>query len=136
MTFDLSTEQEEARDRARAFAVEHVQPRATEIDRSSTIPEELTRQIADLIDAADPTAMVVAIEEIAAVSAAVAVSAGDRAKGTRTLELSGLRGATLSGETSRTHLSLAAVALGVGRAARDAARRSPVRPAPTPAART
>lgn len=130
MNFELSSEHLALRDRARAFAA-GVQPLAEEIDRSAAVPPDLAQRASALCDS-DLLTLVVALEEIAAGSAALAVVAsGD---GTAPLGLTGLRGATALPERSaRSQLTLAATAIGIGKSALDAAladlRRSSAAPA-------
>jgi alkylation response protein AidB-like acyl-CoA dehydrogenase len=118
MTFELSSASVATRDQARAFA-RSVRARAAEIDRAAAVPVELVRELATL-DASDAMALVVAVEEVAVASAAVAagVVAGN---GGPVMGLSGLRGASAPEETPRAQLALAAIALGVGRAALESA---------------
>lgn len=118
MTFELSGEALRAREAARALAAV-VRPQASAIDRAAAVPATLARDLAAL-GSNDPLAMVVAIEEIATASAAAAtrVVAGD---GGDPLGLSGLRGASTPDGSLRAQLALAALALGVGKAALEAA---------------
>jgi alkylation response protein AidB-like acyl-CoA dehydrogenase len=118
MTFDFSGPQAEARDRARAYAVA-LAADAAAIDRAASIPGEVARAAAALIDE-DLLSMVVAIEEIAAVSAAVATLTMSTAADAP-LGLTGLRGAKAVEPSARTRLALAAVALGIGKAATEVA---------------
>ena len=121
MTFDLSTDQEAARAAAHAFATSHVAPLATDIDRHSAVPPETLRNaVAVLERCGDAVAFAAALEEIAVASGAVAVAAaaGPRSRGGEAA-LSGLRGATWPDDAPRAQLALAAVALGLGRAALD-----------------
>jgi hypothetical protein len=116
MMFDLSPAQQAARDNARAFATDTVHACAATIDREATIPADVARGAAALV-AGDPLSAVLAIEELAAASPAVALSAaGARGSGTP-LGLAGLRGVTSLDHSPRTQLALAAVALGIGKAA-------------------
>ena len=118
MTFELSAEALRARDQARALA-EAIRPQASAIDRTAAIPAELARELATL-GSTDPMATVVMVEEIASACAAAATGllAG---KAGKALGLTGLRGAFGPEDSPRTQLALAAVALGVGRAALEAA---------------
>jgi alkylation response protein AidB-like acyl-CoA dehydrogenase len=121
MTFDLSSEQQTAREQARALAA-RVAPQAAEIDRKASVPDEIARDVAAVLanSARDPLATVVTIEEVAAASGAVAVvAASGIGKQGDLLNLSGLRGATTLDDSPRAQLVLAAVALGLGRAALD-----------------
>jgi hypothetical protein len=118
MTFDLSSETVAAREQAAAFA-QRVRSQAAEIDRASSVPPGLARELA-AFDASDALAMVVMVEEIAVASAAVATSVVAGQSGAA-LGLSGLRGASVPENTPRAQLALAAMALGVGRAAMQSA---------------
>ena len=118
MMFQLSDEHAAARDKARAFA-EGLQSRTTDIDRTANLPDGLAREVRAMT-AGDPLAMVVAVEEIAAVNAAVATHAAAATDATP-LRSSGLRGALEPEHSPRGHLVLAAVALGLGRASVHAA---------------
>lgn len=118
MTFELSAEALRARDQARALA-EAIRPQASEIDRTAAIPAELSRALASL-GSSDSMATVVMVEEIA--SASGAASTGLLAgKDGGALGLTGLRGSSGPDDSPRAQLALAAVALGVGRAALEAA---------------
>jgi alkylation response protein AidB-like acyl-CoA dehydrogenase len=118
MTFELSAESLAARDQARALA-ETVLAQAAEIDRTASVPAELSRQLTALAST-DRLATVVTIEEIAVASAAVAIGVAP-GESSRPLGLSGLRGASAPDDSPRAQLALAAVALGVGRAAIESA---------------
>ncbi|MBA3270551.1 MAG: hypothetical protein H0T71_08550 [Acidobacteria bacterium] len=120
MMFDLSSEQQVARDKARAFAADILQSHAEGIDRSASIPAEIARDAAALIGD-DALSAVLATEAVATASAAVAVHAAGVNTGGAPLGLSGLRGANALEVSPATHLVLAAVALGIGQAAIDAA---------------
>jgi hypothetical protein len=82
MTFELTPEQEAARVRARLFAQERLSASATAIDEHGVIAGDLLRDLTSTVAAAeaDPTAMVVTVEELAAVSASAA-AAGAMASG-------------------------------------------------------
>ena len=114
MTFEFSAEHTAVRDRARQFAQSLV-ARALDIDRTGEIPAELHTQAAGFASD-DAFAAVVAAEEIATVSAAVAASVASSTRG-QAVALSGLRGAAAPEPSSRGQLVLAAMALGIGRAA-------------------
>jgi alkylation response protein AidB-like acyl-CoA dehydrogenase len=118
MTFELSSESLAVRDQARTFA-RTLRDRAAEIDRAAAVPADVSRELA-AFGPADALTTVVMVEEIAVASAAVAagVVAGAGAPG---LGLSGLRGASEPEATTRSQLALAAIALGVGRAAVESA---------------
>jgi len=118
MTFELPAESLRARETARALA-EAVRPQASEIDRTAAIPAELARDLAAL-GSNDPMVTVVVVEEIATANAAASIGlAGGRGGGA--LGLSGLRGARALDDSPRAQLTLAAAALGLGRAAMAAA---------------
>ena len=123
MTFELSAPQQAARDKARVFATESLAPRAQDIDRASAVPAEIARESRELLEScADAVATVAVLEEIAVASGAVAVAAAAGSnKSAQQAGLSGLRGATLPEDSPRAQLWLAAVALGVGRAALEQA---------------
>jgi alkylation response protein AidB-like acyl-CoA dehydrogenase len=125
MTFELSQQQQAVRDRARAFAHDHLLKHADEIDRTASIPEPLARQAAEIVaSAADGVGLVAVVEELAVGSGAVAAAASTgRSTQPANRELPGLRGAGALDESPRSHLTLAAIALGVGRAALEAALR-------------
>ena len=114
MTFELSSESLAARDRARALG-QLVRNQAAAIDRGAAVPAELANQVAALTSR-DPLTMVVVVEEIAVGSAAVAAELVARPDGPR-LGLSGMRGARALDDTPLSQLALAALALGIGRAA-------------------
>ena len=118
MTFELSAEYLATRDQARALVVT-VLAQAAEIDRTSSVPAELSRQLTALVSD-DRLAVVVAIEEIAVASAAAAVGVA-AGESSRPLGLAGLRGASAPDDSPNAQLALAAVALGVGRAAIESA---------------
>lgn len=122
MTFELSAEQQNARDQARAFATAHLRSHAAEFDRTATLPPDLTRNSAALLAGRDAVATVIAIEELAVASATVALAAATPVqKAAAPLGLSGLRGAVLPEASARGVLVLAGAALGIGRAAIEAA---------------
>lgn len=123
MTFELSPDQQAARDRARSFATERVAPLARSIDEGASIPPEILRELA-AVPAADATTIVVTAEEVATVSGAVAaaVAVGQRHTAAADGDASGLRGfAAPRASTTRVRLALAGVALGIGRAAIESA---------------
>ena len=136
MTFELSDQQQAVRDRARAFAEDKLVKHADEIDRTASIPEPLVRQAAEIVSSAgDGVALVAVVEELAVGSGAVAAAASaERSVQGEKGQLPGLRGAGPFDESPRSHLTLAAIALGLGRAALEVALRE-LRPvAATPAA--
>ena len=117
MTFELSTDDLAARDRARSFASDRVRPQAGDIDRTAVVPQELTAAATALVtDAGSALARAIVIEELATASGAVALNALPNGRG-KDLGLPGLRGASLPTDTPGAQLSLAAVALGLGQAA-------------------
>jgi alkylation response protein AidB-like acyl-CoA dehydrogenase len=118
MTFDLSSDDVAARDRARTFASSQVQPQAGDVDRMASVPPELAAGATALVTGAAGTlGRAIVVEELAIASGAVALAAlqgGD--KGTA-VGLPGLRGASLPTDSPSAQLSLAAVALGLGQSA-------------------
>ncbi|MFN2447527.1 MAG: acyl-CoA dehydrogenase family protein [Vicinamibacterales bacterium] len=122
MTFDLSPEQLELRDAARAFARERVAAAASSIDERAEMPADLIGDAAALLArAGDAQAAALVTEELAASSASLALSV---AAGLAGHELPGLRGSRLPGKGEldpRLRVLVGAVALGLGRAALDAA---------------
>jgi hypothetical protein len=118
MTFELSSEFVAAREQVRPLA-QVVRAQAAEIDRASAVPAALGREVAAL-DASDALAMVIMAEEITGASAAVAAGVVADTGG-HALGLSGLRGASVPADGPRAQLALAAIALGVGRAAMESA---------------
>jgi alkylation response protein AidB-like acyl-CoA dehydrogenase len=117
MTFELSPQHTAVRDRARGLA-QMVAAKAAEIDGGYS-PTEFAGELVS-IGGSDPLGLVLAAEEVATASAAVAV-ASLATKSARALTFSGLRGACEIEGTPREQLVLAAVALGIGTAAVDAA---------------
>jgi alkylation response protein AidB-like acyl-CoA dehydrogenase len=139
MTFDLSPEQAAAQARARELAVEHLAPAAGDIDRSGQVPASILERMARLdLQNADRLTALLAIEELAAASPAAAAQAafGD---GASTPGFAGLRGvARVERPEPRHYFCMAAVCVGIGRAALTealrAARARGDRPAGEPAA--
>lgn len=119
MTFELSPEHLVARERARSFA-HTLEQHAAAIDRNGAVPDAILREAAALVPDA-PAALVAAIEELAAVSAAVAMRAAAANAAAEPLGLSGLRGAGVIEPSMRAQLMLTAVGLGIGRTALEAA---------------
>lgn len=127
MNCDLHTTAAVLRDGARACATRLVAPAAPAIDRAGVIPDEVrsgARAVLSDSATADVTAWVVAVEELAVVSAAVALDAvGGQAAGVAAPPWPGLRGADVDGLAaafavgSREHLAVTAVLVGLGRAA-------------------
>ena len=123
MIFELSPDQAAARDAAAAFARDHLAPAASAIDESGRVGGDLLEQMQPMVAAArtDGVMLVTVVEELAAVSpgAAAASVLGGAANETAA---SGLRGFFASGAgDDRGRLVMAAVALGIGRAAVTAA---------------
>jgi hypothetical protein len=116
MTFELSPQHVEVRNKARALAQTI---NAEEIDRTGAVPADVALDVVATASG-DSLALVVTVEEIAAASAAAAAAAA-AAQGGRVMSLTGLRGASEIEASPRGQLVLAAMALGVGKAATDAA---------------
>ena len=119
MTFELSAGHAAVRDQARELA-QSLAARAAEIDRASLIPPDLLQQVTGSVPG-DSLGLVVAIEEIGVASGALGVAAAAGSRANKVIALSGLRGAPLPEKSPRSQLVLAAVALGIGRAAVDLA---------------
>jgi alkylation response protein AidB-like acyl-CoA dehydrogenase len=121
MTFDLSPEQDARVAAVRRFATTAVAPAAASIDRSGQIPDELAAALQAMgIWSHASLDAVLAIEEIAAASASVAAHAVLGADGDG--RLAGLRGVgAVAAAEDRQQLGMAAVCLGIGRAALDEA---------------
>jgi alkylation response protein AidB-like acyl-CoA dehydrogenase len=123
MTFELSSEQQAAHDAAQAFAREHLAPAAQAIDESGRIDGYLLQQMQPIIAGAgaDAVTLVTVVEELAAVSAGAAAASVFGAVFSET-RAPGLRGSMSSSDGDvRGRLVMAAVALGIGRAAVTAA---------------
>jgi alkylation response protein AidB-like acyl-CoA dehydrogenase len=142
MTFELSADETALQASAKAVAAEHILPRAASIDQDGTIPQSVRAAIeqagivTDQISAANLALMV---EEWATASAAVAAVAGLAAVGPKgdavwsssaDVTLPGLRGlgaidtliaALAPAAVPKARVVLAAVAVGIGRAALDEA---------------
>jgi hypothetical protein len=118
MNFELPGDFLALRDRARAFAAA-ASERGADIDRTAVVGSDLARDARALCHT-EPLGLAIVIEELAATSAALAMSAAapDTASA---LNLAGLRGAPILADGSGSQLVLAAVALGIGRSALDAA---------------
>lgn len=135
MTFDLADEQRQAVASVRAVALEVVAPLAAAIDADGAIPETVSRALTSA-GVSDPFAGgavsgAAVVEELAAASAGAAAAVGLGSPGGTpsrgaSSDLAGLRGAdaalaALEGASpstlERARLALAAVAVGVGRAA-------------------
>jgi alkylation response protein AidB-like acyl-CoA dehydrogenase len=121
MTFELSPDLLEARERARTLAAAEIQPLAAAIDRDAAVPDAVARAAEGAIVARDALSLVVTVEEIAAASGAVALNAALPGRSGAALGLAGLRGAVAIEDSPRAQLALAAVALGLGRAALQSA---------------
>jgi alkylation response protein AidB-like acyl-CoA dehydrogenase len=126
MTFDLSPEQAADQARARELAAAHLAPAADAIDRGGRVPTAILEMMAGLDlhtgDGDRLTALLV-VEELAAVSASAAARAalgnGPDAG------LAGLRGvARVERPEPRHYLLMAAVCIGIGRAALSEALRA------------
>jgi alkylation response protein AidB-like acyl-CoA dehydrogenase len=117
MTFDLTPEEDARLAVVHEFAATTVAPAAAAVDRSGEIPDDLSRAVDGLgVWSHTPLDAVIAIEELAVASASVAARAvmGGGSDGS----LAGLRGvAPASAPTERQRLGIAAVCLGIGRAA-------------------
>jgi alkylation response protein AidB-like acyl-CoA dehydrogenase len=121
--FELSPDQEAARDAAAAFARDRLAPAASAIDESGRVGGDLLEQMQPMVAAAvtDGVMLVTVIEELAVASpgAAAASVLGGAANETAA---PGLRGfVSSSAGDDRGRLVMAAVALGIGRAAVTAA---------------
>ncbi len=135
MNCDLHAAAATHRDQARACAADLVTPASAAIDRTGVIPGEVRRAAQAALPAepaSDGVAWVVALEELAAVNAAVAIDAAGAALGAGAFagepRWPGLRGADVEGLTGRLsgaadgELAVTAVLLGLGRAALEQAR--------------
>lgn len=123
MTFELSPEQQAARDTAQAFARDRLAPAASAIDESGNIDGSLLQQMQPLIAEAhaDAVRLVTVVEELAVVSAGAAAASVFGAL-VKDSVAPGLRGSISSTASDpRSRLVMAAVALGIGRAAVAAA---------------
>jgi alkylation response protein AidB-like acyl-CoA dehydrogenase len=139
LTFDLSPEQVARQARARDVASLVLAPAAATIDATGEVPAAVLEAITALRiwDGTDRVAAVLMIEELARGSASAAARATlDPAAGPSVL--AGLRGVPrVNAPEDRHHLALAAVCLGIGRAALgqaiDTAKARGDRPAGDPA---
>lgn len=118
LVFEASSEQIAAQDRARRVAVT-LAASAARIDQTAEIPVEIRDAVAplNLSEAQDPVTAMLMIEELAAASpsAAAAAALGDLGSAA---DLAGLRGVPRVEAPERYHyLAIAAVCLGIGRAA-------------------
>lgn len=120
MTFDLTPELEARVRTAREVAAGVIADKAEAVDRAGAIPDAVVEAI-DRLDVwtSGPLEAVLVLEELGAVSgsaaARAAVGASQDASG---LSLAGFRGVgTVSAPTDRQRLGMAAVAVGLGRAA-------------------
>jgi alkylation response protein AidB-like acyl-CoA dehydrogenase len=139
LTFDLSPEQVARQGRARDVATLVLAPAAAAIDATGEVPTAVLDAITALRiwEGTDLVATVLMIEELARGSASAAARAALDAAGAPSV-LAGLRGVPqVSAPEDRHHLAIAAVCLGIGRAALDqaidAARARGDRPAGDPA---
>jgi hypothetical protein len=126
MTFELTADQQAARERARAFAQERLAASAASIDQQGTIAADMLRELQTSLAAGrdDATTLAVTVEEVAVISAAAAAAGalGQAAQAAAPADASGLRGfAPPETSDTRGRLIFAAVACGIGRAAIDAA---------------
>jgi alkylation response protein AidB-like acyl-CoA dehydrogenase len=122
MTFELSLEQQAARDAAAAFARDHLAAAAMAIDEAGRVGGELLEQMQPVAAARDDQVMLVTVvEELAAVSpgAAAASALGGATNDTPAPGLRGFVASSAGDDHGR--LVMAAVALGIGRAAVTAA---------------
>lgn len=127
MTFDLDLSMRQARDRARAAAAA-ARPHASAIDTTGVVADAVRRQAREgLAPPADRLAWTVGLEELAAVSGSLAIDAAWPAAGTGARDRwTGLRGAavlpaTVAAAGADGVLGVAAVLVGLGRAALDTA---------------
>jgi hypothetical protein len=118
MTFDLTPDLIAHRTRAAAAAAEWLTPAAAAIDASATIPPPVLEALATLdVWGAGEVAAVLMVEELASISASAAAQAALAGDGAEA-GLAGLRGVLTVKTPERRHfLALAAVCLGIGRAA-------------------
>jgi hypothetical protein len=118
LTFELSQDQRDRVNAAHAVAREILAAEAARIDASGSLPEAVTRALETCdVRAVDPLTAVLVLEELAAASGAAAAWAGlgEAASGG---PLAGLRGVgVVAAPTDRHRLTLAAVCVGIGRAA-------------------
>jgi alkylation response protein AidB-like acyl-CoA dehydrogenase len=126
MTFELSQDQQAARERARRFAQQRLAASAASIDEQGTIAADVLRDLQASLAGGreDATTLAVTVEEIAVVSAAAAAAGalGQPEHASISPDASGLRGlAPPETSDTRGRLIFAAVACGLGRAAIDAA---------------
>ncbi len=136
MTFELSPEQHAIQKAAQAFARERLSTMADGIDETAAISHDLLREVQAVAAGAgtDAVALVTVVEELATASAAAAAASALPPPTSATAAiLSGLRGFGAPRMADpRARLVMAAVALGIGRAAitaalenlRESARRS------------
>jgi hypothetical protein len=117
MTFDLAPELSAQQLRARELSATILAPAAHEIDQSGVLPPGVRSALDELgIAAADRLRLVVTVEEIAVSSASAAALAALEAG--PSAGLAGLRGAPrVDHPGDRQYLVVAAVCLGIGRAA-------------------
>jgi alkylation response protein AidB-like acyl-CoA dehydrogenase len=121
MTFEFSSEQQAIQKEAQAFSRERLPPMADVIEDTAAISHDLVRDLQAVAARAgnDAVALVIVVEELATASAAAAAASTlPPATSAGGAILSGLRGfgAPRIADT-RARLVMAAVALGIGRAA-------------------
>lgn len=118
MTFDLTPEQSQRLSEFRTLAASHLAPAAAAIDATGTMPDDLVQRLdAAGVWAHTPLDAVLAIETLAAASASAAARVGLQ-NGSGNGALAGLRGvAPVEAPTGQQQLAMAAVCLGLGRAA-------------------
>jgi alkylation response protein AidB-like acyl-CoA dehydrogenase len=118
MTFELSSIHQDARERARTFATDRIQPKAGDIDRAAAVPAELATLASALVrEAGNALGKTIVVEELAIASGAVALKAFAAASDSTPEDSPGLRGAPVPTDSTTTQLCLSAVALGIGQAA-------------------
>jgi alkylation response protein AidB-like acyl-CoA dehydrogenase len=117
MTFDLTPELAAQQLRAREVAAAIIAPAASEIDERGVLPPAARSALDELgMPTADPLALALIVEEIAAASGSAAAITGLGAG--PSAGLAGLRGAPRVDQPSDRHyLIMAAACVGVGRAA-------------------
>jgi alkylation response protein AidB-like acyl-CoA dehydrogenase len=142
MTFELSADEKALQARATALATEHILPRAASIDQDGAVPQSVRTAIEQagiVIQQSSAADLALVIEEWATASGAVATVAGLAAVSPKgddvwgsgaDVTLPGLRGvgaidaliaALTPAGVTRARVVLAAVAVGIGRAALDEA---------------
>jgi alkylation response protein AidB-like acyl-CoA dehydrogenase len=128
MTFDFTPEQEQFLASVRAVVARVIAPLAAQIDESARIPEAVLREVAQAAGASPgvpyrpPSGSAVlaaaVVVELAVGSAAVGAHIGMGSTGPSPADLPGLRGTGMPKAPADAHrLALAAVSVGIGRAA-------------------